>query len=289
MKNLVIGNTSQLSMYFPSSDDYVAISSRNIDIEKLTSERWNTVHVCFAEQRTYLASSTDSSIRDLFWETNCGKTLSLIDDLKKHAQKIIYYSTAELWNKAFGPIDASMPYCFYENHYTSSKAHTSSVLKDKDKYPNVMVVYPFNFNSVHRKGQYLFGKVFDSISNKKIIEIGDTHFYREMLHPKMVVDATLKFVSQGNLGDTMVGSGRLIYIDDFIKRLYEKFGLNSENYIRRVISEPSKYRQHIFYSSEYNSEYGEDKLLNFLVNELKGLNHEQCGTSNRRCNQEEDK
>ena len=277
MKNLVVGNTSQLSRYFPESSDYVGISSRNIDIQKLTSQSWDIVHVCFAEQRTYLASSTDTETCDLFWDTNCTKTLSLIDNLKNSAKRIVYYSTAELWNKTSGPIDASMPYCFYENHYTSSKAHTSSVLRDKQKYPNVTVVYPFNFNSVYRKGQYLFGKVFDSIINKKIVEIGDTYFYRDMLHPKMVVDGVLKFLSDDNKGDLVIGSGRLVHIDDFIKKLYQRFELNFDNHIKRIACEPSKYRQHIFYSSQFNFEYGEDKLLDLLVDELKGINHEQCG------------
>jgi len=280
MKNLVIGNTSQLSMYFPTTEDYVAISSRNIDIENLSKQTWKTIHICFAEQRTYLASSKDPSVSRLFWETNCRTTLSLIDSLKDRAEKIVYYSTAELWNKTTGPVDASMPYCFHENHYTSSKEHTSSMLRNKKEYPNVTIVYPFNFNSVHRKGQYLFGKVFDSILNRKVVEIGDTSFYREMLHPSMVVDATLKFISNAPARDVVVGSGRLVHVGDFIKKLYENFGLNAKHYIKELPSEPSKYRQHIFYSSEYNPEYGENKLLSLIVNELKGINHEQCCASN---------
>jgi len=274
MKNLVVGNTSQLSMYFPTNEDYVAISSRNIDIEKLSKERWKTVYVCFAEQRTYLAYSNDPSVSDLFWQTNCRTTLSLINSLKKCAERIVYYSTAELWNKTTGPVDSSMPYCFYENHYTSSKEYTSSILRDKKEYPNVTIVYPFNFNSVHRKGQYLFGKVFDSILNRRVVEIGDTSFYREMLHPSMVVDATLKFIHNTSVGDVVVGSGRLVHVGDFIKKLYQNFELNSEHYIKELPSDPSKYRQHIFYSSEYNSEYGENQLLSLIVNELKGLNYE---------------
>ena len=54
MKNLVIGNTSQLAYYFP--DDYEKISSRNIEFK---NENYDRVYICFAEQRTYLKNNRD--------------------------------------------------------------------------------------------------------------------------------------------------------------------------------------------------------------------------------------
>ena len=43
--NLVIGNTSQLSKYFP--DDYRKISSRNINDNDLHG-KWDSVYITFA-------------------------------------------------------------------------------------------------------------------------------------------------------------------------------------------------------------------------------------------------
>ena len=57
MNNLVIGNTSQLSHYFP--DYYEKISSRNIDITKLYSKKYDKVFLLFAEQRTFLNESDE--------------------------------------------------------------------------------------------------------------------------------------------------------------------------------------------------------------------------------------
>lgn len=269
MKNLVIGNTSQIARYFPNNDDYVRISSRDIDISSLTNTQWNNVYLCFAEQRTYLAESSESHIRDLFWDTNFTKVKFLVDLLQPISNKIVYYSTAELWNNTSGPVHASDHYCFHENHYTCSKAHISSLLRDKEIYPKVMIVYPFNFNSVHRKGDYLFAKVFLSILHETKITIGDTLFYRDILHPKMVVDETLLSLNAGV--DIVVGSGRLSYIDDFIRKLYNRFNLNMDTMVERIDSSSSIYRKCIFYAAKYSQKYQEDKVLDLLTDELKGL------------------
>lgn len=74
MRNLVIGDTSQLSYYFP--DEYVKIPSRNIDFDSILKENWNKVFLCFGEQRKFI---DDTKIHD---DVNFYYTIDVIDKLK---------------------------------------------------------------------------------------------------------------------------------------------------------------------------------------------------------------
>ena len=264
MNNLVIGSSSQLSRYFP--EDYEKLSSRNINLNYIQSKKWDSVYICYAEQRTYLANSENSDIRNLFWDTNFTSILNLIDIFKPISRKIVYYSTAELWNKSNGPIDISMPFNFYSNHYTDSKKATSFELKNKDKYPNVCVAYPFNFNSIYRGNGYLFGKIFKSIINNEKISVGDLDYYREIIHPSMVVDAS---ISHQEIGiDFIIGSGRLVHIQDFVKQLYKHFNLNYDLMVDSDDTIKSIYRTNLFYSKKLNLNFSSDKVFELTVNEI---------------------
>lgn len=263
-ENLVIGSTSQLANYFP--EDFIRVSSRDLNSDSIIRSEWNDVHIVFAEQRTYLAASTDKSIADLFKTVNYDMTKSLVNTIMPLSRRVFYYSTAELWNRKSGPIDARTPYDYYPNHYTESKRMISDELSNKKKYPNVVVVYPFNFNSILRRGEYLFGKVFRSIMNREPIKIGDTDYYREMLHPSMVVEAV---TSQHDVAkDVVVGSGRLIHVGDFIRKLYESFGMDMDTMVESIVTTPSIYRQSLFYSSQKDDRFSETRLLNLLVSEI---------------------
>jgi nucleoside-diphosphate-sugar epimerase len=262
--NLVVGSTSQLSRYFPD-DNHVKVSSRDIDISSLTSRTWDAVYICFAEQRTYLANSTEQEIKDLFWKTNVGKTLAAIEALHKVSNKIVYYSTAELWNNTNGPVNVTDSFCYHSNSYTESKREITDVLKDKKKYPKVSILYPFNFNSIHRGDQYLFGKIFGSILSKRPIIIGDVSYYREMLHPSMIVDASMK-CKEGV--DEIVGSGRVVFVKDFIKLLYGKLNLIYEDFVTEQVTSPSIYRRNIFYAQRQTDTYSVDVMLDRTTKEL---------------------
>jgi membrane-associated HD superfamily phosphohydrolase len=72
-------------------------------------------------------------------EINVQKTLDVIDNLKEVSNKIVYYSTAELWNNTTGPIHLNDPFCFYKNIYTDSKRIVSEILRDKEKYSNIFI------------------------------------------------------------------------------------------------------------------------------------------------------
>ena len=68
-------------------------------------------------------------------------------------------------------------------YYTESKLMLTETVKNRE---NIITVYPFNFNSKFRSETFLFGKIFDSIINRKKIEIGSTYYYRDILHAKYV-------------------------------------------------------------------------------------------------------
>jgi penicillin-binding protein 1A len=45
-------------------------------------------------------------------------------------------------------------------------------------YDNVLFMHPFYFNSTYRSSYFLFGKIFDSIINKKVIRVGSLNTYK---------------------------------------------------------------------------------------------------------------
>lgn len=264
MKNLVIGSTSQLGRYFP--EEFEKISSRNIDLSSLRRE-WDTVYICFAEQRTYLANEKDMETQ--FMSTNYDMTKEIVEELQPYCKNMVFYSTAQLWDACVGPISLETPFKFEENHYTLSKLKITERFRDKSKYPKVSIAYPFNFNSIHRKGSYLFGKIFRSLVGNESIEIGDTYFYRELLHPKMVVDASVNHTKIGK--DFIIGSGRVVYINDFIRNLYSSLGRDYISLVKEDINTKSKYRTGIFYNETPNPFCDNRKLLQMTVDEIKDL------------------
>ncbi|MED5531777.1 MAG: hypothetical protein VYA61_05365, partial [Pseudomonadota bacterium] len=80
MKNLVIGNTSQLARYFPKEENEF-ISSRKIDVASIISKKWNRIYLCSAEQRTFMKTAG-------FDEYNVKTTISLIDQIKDSCDKL---------------------------------------------------------------------------------------------------------------------------------------------------------------------------------------------------------
>lgn len=273
MPSLVVGSTSQLARYLPR--DFVHISSRDIDTAALRRDEWDDAYICFAEQRTYLASDPSDDVRRMFHHTNVEKTLEVIDALHPVCRKILYFSTAELWNARSGPVHPSDGYAFHRNHYTESKERISLILRDKSRYPKVSVAYPFNFNSVHRGGQYLFGKIFGSILKETPITVGDLDYYREMLHPTMVAAAAVESARTDPLGtDLIIGSGRLIHVGDFIRRLYLRFGMDMDKMATSDPTNPpspSIYRKCLFHSHRHDPRFSEDSLINLFVYELSTL------------------
>ena len=219
-KNLIIGNTSQLSYFFP--ENYDKISSRNINIEEIINKGYNNIHILFAEQRTFL-----NETEDFFININVTLTLSIINKLKNHCDKIIIYSTSELWNNYDGEISISNKYDYNYSPYIKSKEILCNTINEnRQDYPNVIIIYPFNFNSPFRKTGFLFSKIFNSIINKEKITIGDVDFYRDVIHPSIIVNNSI-ITNE----DIIIGSGELINMKNFIIDLYNLSNLKINEYI----------------------------------------------------------
>lgn len=222
--NLIIGNSSQLAQYFPK--DYIRISSRNVDLKYLKNNKWESVYICFSEQRIY-----DSSID--FITPNYIYTMQIIDSLIENSDKIVCYTSCELWNELSGYIRIGTQPKFYPltNEYTISKLlllnKITELRKLNNLYRKVVFVHPFYFNSVYRNEYFLFGKIFNSIINKQKIEVGDLNFYRDMVHAKFVVEKSIE-----SKQDIVVGSGRLFNIRDFVKDLYYINGMEFNYFVQ---------------------------------------------------------
>lgn len=217
--NLVIGNTSQLSYYFPK--DYVKVSSRNINLSYLKSQKWDSIYATFADSRTFVKDSEE------FYHVNVEFTLKVINELKSNCRRLVWYSTADLWNDVSGYYDITTPFEYKKNDYATSKCYLTEILKNKQNYPNVVILYPVNFNSIYRKPGFLFYNIFQSIINKTSIEVDNLEFYREMVHPKYVVERSISCTA-----DEIIGSGRLTFISDFVDSLYSECGLDARMYVK---------------------------------------------------------
>lgn len=244
--NLVIGNTSQLSQYFP--DDYEKISSRNIDLTN--NKQYDRVYICFAEQRTYIQNNAK-----IFIDTNVVNSLNVIEHFSKTSNTVIVYGTSELWNKCNGAIDINTQFNYTPTNYICSKELMIKKIREKD-YKNVIILHPFNFNSIYRKDGFLFSKIFDSVINNKKITIGNTYFYRELIHPKFVVEQSIK-----STHDDIIGSGRLIFVNDFIRSLYSYFNMRYNDYVIEDYTENITSNENIFYLKSkqilYNNIYND--------------------------------
>jgi nucleoside-diphosphate-sugar epimerase len=261
MNSLIIGNTAQLSYYFPQ--EYERISSRDVDFDFYKDKFYDRIFFCFGENRTYIEEATD-----MFVKTNVYYTLDLLRFFADKCNKLVIYGTSELWNNCEGPITIKTIPKFNKSPYIDSKAILTIAIHQMQletfTYKNVIILHPFNFNSFHRKGQFLFGKIFDSILNKKHIEIGDTYFYRDMVHPKHVAERSILAKE-----DEIVGSGRLTFVNDFIRDLYNSFDMKYEDYVLENMNNNLKIKRGIYYLQSQEHLYSsllEDTLTDILKN-----------------------
>ncbi len=257
MNNLVIGNTSQLSYYFP--EDYIKISSRNIDFEYHKTQKYDRIFLCFAEQRTFIEDD-----KKLFTDINVDYTIKVIDELKDCCTKIVVYSTCELWNNCDGQVKIEQSYNYNYSPYIESKEMMSEYIMSNYSYDDVIVLFPFNFNSPHRKPGFLFSKIFDSIINNKKIEIGDTYFYRDLVHPKYVVERSI--LEQEH---ALVGSGRLTFVNDFIRKLYSGMDMNYDEYVTENFDCNLKVKRKTFWEESNICKY--EKIIDDTINEIKKI------------------
>lgn len=260
MNNLIIGNTSQLNYYFPNN--YERISSRSINFKSIQKAKYDKIYILFAEQRTYLNES-----EAFFTNVNVTYTLNIIDKVKDFCNNIVIYSTSELWNDYEGAVSVDLDYKFNYSPYIKSKEILCNIINsNKNKYSNVNIIYPFNFNSPWRKGDFLFAKIFDSIINRKKITTGNLNFCRDLTHASVIVQNS---INQNK--DQVIGSGELINIEDFVKDLFFLENLDYRDYITSdpkndLVNKRKDYfckEKHLRYSDLLRLTYHDFKHNNF--------------------------
>lgn len=254
--NLVIGNTSQQSHFYP--DDYIKISSRDIDMEWLSNNKFDSVYITFAEQRIY-----DSNIN--YINPNFHLTLDIIRRVISNSNKVVVFGTCELWSNCSGTIYNDSEFSFNSNGYSMSKSLLINEVKRlrliDSEWDKVKIVNPFYFNSSFRSEYFLFGKVFNSIMNGQKIEVGDLDFYRDMIHTKFLVNRVIDCDK-----DMLVGSGRLFNVKDFIFDLYLEFGMKPEDYI--IVNKEYKVNEK-FIRPKVDWNYTYNDLLSDTIDDLK--------------------
>ena len=260
LNSLIIGDTSQLANYFPK--EYERISARNIDFSLYETSYYESIYICFAEQRTFIEND-----RQIFFDINVNYTIKVIDYFKDKCDNIIVYSTSELWNNTNGSINIDTCYNYNHTNYIESKQILCETIKEKrikGDYHNVIILYPFNFNTPYRKEGFLFNKIFNSIINKQKIEIGDTYFYRDIIHPKLIIERSLKCKT-----DEIVGSGRLTYINDFIRDLYITNDLNYDEYVKENINLNLSTKRNIYFLDSKICNMTYQKIIRETNNDIK--------------------
>jgi len=256
VNNLIIGNTSQLSHYFPL--DYDRISSRNINYESIINKKYDSIYILFAEQRTFLNED-----ENFFIKINVDYTIEVIDNLKNNCKRIVVFSTSELWNNYDGEVSVYNKFDYNYSPYIKSKEILSNYLNEhKEKYENVRIIYPFNFNSPFRKEGFLFSKIFDSLINKKENFVGNLNFERDIIHPSIIVKESI-ITNE----DVLIGSGELINIRSFINDLFHLHNLNFDDYIKSDSKNNLPNHRKNYLSKIKYSDYSE--LLNLTYDDVR--------------------
>lgn len=257
--NLIIGGSAQLAKYFP--DTFLRISSRNIEYSQLSDKKYDRVYIMMAEHRTYLNES-----EEFYDKINFHKTLEVVNFFRDKCNYVILYSTSELWNNLDGEIEIDIPFNYNYSPYIKSKEKISNYIRNnRDIFHNVLIIYPVNFNSIHRKGDFLFGKIFNSIVNKIKITVGDIDFNRDVIHPSIIAEESMKTTS-----DILIGSGHLTNIKQYIIDLYKLYNLNYNDFITYDRSCNLKNKRKEYYTKVKFSSYNE--LLLLTKNEIKNIN-----------------
>lgn len=252
MQNLVIGNTSQLSYYFP--DDYLKVSSRGVS-PFLLYKRYDTVFLSFGLNIKGLSKTAYDTV-------NVDYTLELVRKFSPVAKRVVVYATCELWSFYDRGVTLEDKFKFHSDPYIYSKFNLVNEIK-KEGFENVLIMYPFNFNSIYRKMDSLFGKVFHSIKNKEKINTGSIDFDRDICTPELVVRESILANK-----DKMIGSGRLVNVGEFIAMLYSAFGLD---YLDFITTDSSKFKfiPHKKYFCKTSEKMKAGELFSSTVNELK--------------------
>ena len=257
MSNLIIGSTSQISAFLPA--DYVRVSSRNLNIDTLKI-KWNKVYITFAKQNVFDKTDAD------FSEVNTYYTLDIVKELLDYSDSIFIFTTCEMFNDRSGLIYTHTSPSFrlkdndnYNNYIISKyllyKLVTWNRKKDK-RWNKVRIIHPFSFESSRKSNYFLFGKISESIINKKRIHVGNLDFYRDMVHTShfcRILDSTDT--------DTVIGSGKLFNVKEAVLALYNAFDMSYKDW---VIESNGAASDRFIRAGVYNKYHLDDFISDFV-------------------------
>jgi hypothetical protein len=113
----------------------------------------------------------------------------------------------------------------------------------------------------------LFHKIFDSILKGRKIEIGNTYFYRELLHPAYVTKQSILATEH-----SIIGSGRVVFVNDFIRHLYECSGMKYEDHVLEKIDNSRKQERDIYFLDSKECLYFYSELLSDTLEDIRSRN-----------------
>lgn len=140
-----------------------------------------------------------------FYAVNVIGTMNLlaaVAALPKPPAKVLLASSANIYgNCESSPIDenqAAAPV----NHYAASKLAMEHMAQTfSDRLP-IVITRPFNYTGVGQGGQFLIPKLVDHYARKATrIELGNLHVEREFNDVRMVCNAYLALLGQGQPGE----------------------------------------------------------------------------------------
>ena len=92
----------------------------------------------------------------------------------------------------------------------------------------------------------------------KQITIGNTYFNRDIIHPEFVVNKSL--LSNKH---ELIGSGRMTFVNDFIRDIYQEFDLKYEDFVSEDLGSFIEYdKTNEYYLKSKNCLYSYRDLIN---------------------------
>jgi hypothetical protein len=93
--------------------------------------------------------------------------------------------------------------------------------------------------------------------------VGNLDFYRDMIHPNFLVKKVIELES-----DSMMGSGKLFNVRDFIIDLYDSFNMD---YFKYVKEDRNSLPNDKLIRAKVNWNYTYNDLLNETINDIKNI------------------
>lgn len=207
--------------------------------------------------------------------------LTALTTLNNVPRKILIASSANVYgNCEASPISEEQPAAPL-NHYAVSKLAMEHIAYAYlDRLPIIMT-RPFNYTGPGQAGSFLIPKLVDHFFRRApVIELGNLHVEREFNDVRMVCDAYLALLEQGEAGEVYnICSGEPYTLQHVLDTLTDITGHKIEvqvnpafvrkNELRRLCGSPSKLRKLMDISGRQLYQPGLREMLQWMLAEPK--------------------